>query len=144
MAGQEPTIFERIVDGDLPGHVVYEDETTAAFLDANPIRRGHTLVVPREAHQRLRETPPGLVRDVFGTVRTVAPWIEEAVGADGLNIGVNDGPAAGQEVHHLHVHIVPRNEGDGGGPTIGGPRERHSDEVFAETAAAIRSVGDED
>jgi len=112
----EPTIFERIIDGDVPGHVVHETETVAAFLDANPLAPGHTLVVPKEPYARLRDVPPDLSADVFGAVRTLSPAIEDAVDADATTIGINDGTAAGQEVPHLHVHIVPRFEGDGGGP----------------------------
>ena len=112
----EPTIFERIIDGDVPGHVVHETETVAAFLDANPLAPGRTLVVPKEPYARLRDVPPDLSADVFGAVRTLSPAIEDAVDADATTIGINDGTAAGQEVPHLHVHIVPRFEGDGGGP----------------------------
>lgn len=142
MTADEPTIFERIVDGDIPGHIVYEDETTAAFLDANPVSRGHTLVVPKEAHERLRDTSPELVQEVFSTVREVAPMVEDAVEADALNIGINDGTEAGQEVPHLHVHIVPRHAGDSGGPTLGGPRTDVDDDELAETAEEIRAAGD--
>jgi histidine triad (HIT) family protein len=112
----ERTIFEQIIDGDIPADIVYETEDVAAFLDANPLAPGHTLVVPKEPYARLHETPPDLSAAVFEAVRTLAPAIEEAVGADATTIGVNDGPEAGQEVPHLHVHIVPRFEGDGGGP----------------------------
>ena len=87
-----------------------------AFLDANPLSPGHTLVVPKEPHERLRDTPPGLSAEIFEAVRTLTPAIEDAVDADATTVGINDGPAAGQEVPHLHVHIVPRFEGDGGGP----------------------------
>ncbi len=111
----EPTIFERIIDGDIPGEVVHETETVAAFLDANPLTPGHTLVVPKEPYSRLRDAPPDVAADVFAAVRTLSPAIEEAVDADATTIGVNDGTAAGQEVPHLHVHIVPRFEDDGGG-----------------------------
>jgi len=111
----EQTIFERIIDGEIPGHIVHETETTAAFLDANPLTPGHALVVPKEPYERLRETPPGLSADVFETVRTVSPAIEDAVDADATTVGINDGTAAGQEVPHLHVHVIPRFEGDGGG-----------------------------
>jgi histidine triad (HIT) family protein len=112
----ERTIFEQIIDGDIPAAIVHETEDVAAFLDANPLAPGHALVVPKEPHARLRDTPPELSTAVFDAVRTLAPAIEDAVGADATTIGVNDGPAAGQEVPHLHVHVVPRFDGDGGGP----------------------------
>jgi len=137
----EPTIFERIIDGDVPGHVVHETETVAAFLDANPLAPGHTLVVPKEPYARLRDVPPDLSADVFGAVRTLSPAIEDAVDADATTIGINDGTAAGQEVPHLHVHIVPRFEGDGGGPIhaiADRPADLDDDEI-ADVAADIEA-----
>ena len=105
-------IFCAIVDGDIPGRIVHETEHTLAFLDANPLAPGHTLVVPR---------------------------VEAAVDADATNVGINDGPAAGQEVDHVHVHIVPRFEGDGGSPihAVAGERPDLSDEELADIEAAI-------
>jgi len=137
----EPTIFERIIDGDVPGHVVHETETVAAFLDANPLAPGHTLIVPKEPYARLRDVPPDLSADVFGAVRTLSPAIEDAVDADATTIGINDGTAAGQEVPHLHVHIVPRFEGDGGGPIhaiADQPADLDDDEI-ADVAADIEA-----
>jgi len=109
------TIFERIIDGEIPAAIVAETDEAVAFLDANPLARGHTLVVPRDPHERLRETPPETARAVFDLVRTVAPAVEDAVGAEATTVGINDGTAAGQEIPHVHVHVVPRFEGDGGG-----------------------------
>ena len=112
----EPTIFERIIDGEIPAEIVHETDDVIAFLDANPLAPGHTLVVPKEPYARLRETPPELSSEVFDAVRKLAPAIEDAVDAEATTVGINDGSAAGQEIPHLHVHIVPRSEGDGGGP----------------------------
>jgi histidine triad (HIT) family protein len=128
----ERTIFEKIVDGDIPARVVHETDTTLAFLDANPLAPGHTLVIPKERYKRLRDTPPEVSADVFEAVRELAPVIEDAVEADATNIGVNDGPDAGQEVPHLHVHIVPRFKDDGGGPihaVAGSPPDLDDDEL---------------
>lgn len=119
----EPTVFEQIIDGDIPANIVYETDDVAAFLDANPLAAGHTLVVPREPYERLRDMPPGVSDSVFGAVRTLAPAIEDAVDADSTTVGINDGSAAGQEVPHVHVHIIPRSHGDDGGSihTVMGP-----------------------
>jgi histidine triad (HIT) family protein len=130
----ERTIFERIIDGDIPATIVHETDEVAAFLDANPLAPGHVLVVPKEPHARLRDTPPELSSAVFDAVRTPAPAIEDAVGADAITIGVNDGAAAGQEVPHLHVHVVPRFEGDGGGPihaVVDAPADLDDEEMDA-------------
>lgn len=112
----DQTVFEKIVAGELPARVVHETETTMAFLDANPLAPGHTLVIPKEPYERLRDAPPGIAADVFAVVRELAPVVEDAVGAEATTVAVNDGAAAGQEVPHLHVHVVPRSAGDGGGP----------------------------
>lgn len=136
----EPTIFERIADGEIPAEIVHETDRVIAFLDANPLAPGHTLVVPKEPYERLRETPPELSTEVFDVVRTLTPAIEDAVDADATTIGVNDGPAAGQEVPHLHVHIVPRFEGDGGGPihAVMAGADAHDEEAdHGEISAAI-------
>ena len=139
----EPTVFERIIEGEIPAEIVHETDDVIAFLDANPLSRGHTLVVPKEPHGRLRETPPELSAAVFGAVRELAPAIEDAVDADATTVGINDGSAAGQEVPHLHVHIVPRFEGDGGGPIhavmagAGGDGDESEDADLGEVAAAI-------
>ncbi|MFB6136164.1 MAG: HIT family protein [Halobacteriaceae archaeon] len=112
----EDCIFCSIVDGDVPGRIVYEDEDAVAFLDANPLAPGHTLVVPRDHHETLAEMPPGPGEAVFAAAHYLAPHVVEAVGADGATVAVNDGEAAGQEVPHVHVHVVPRFEDDGGRP----------------------------
>ena len=130
----EPTIFERIIDREIPGEIVHETETVAAFLDANPLAPGHTLVVPKDAYSRLRDAPPEVSADVFAAVRTLSPAIEDAVDADATTIGINDGTAAGQEVPHLHVHIVPRFEDDGGGTihtAIGSFADLDDEEIHA-------------
>ena len=138
----DSTIFEQIIDGEIPAEIVHETDEAIAFLDANPLAPGHTLVVPKEPYGRLRETPAELSTAVFDLVRTMAPAIEDAVDADATTIGINDGPAAGQEVPHLHVHIVPRFEGDGGGPihaVMGGADTGVEETDASEIAAAIEA-----
>ena len=133
-------IFCRIVDGDIPARSVYEDDDVLAFLDANPLSAGHTLVIPKAHHQALRDVPAALSTAVFETVHDLVGDVEDAVDADAHTVAVNDGPAAGQEVPHTHVHIVPRFEGDGGGPihAIAGARPDLSDEQLDDIAEDIR------
>jgi histidine triad (HIT) family protein len=109
-------IFCRIIAGELPGRIVHETETTLAFLDANPLAPGHTLVVPRTHHETIGDMPRDVARDVFGTLHELVPRIESAVEADASTVGFNNGAAAGQEVQHVHGHVIPRFDGDGGGP----------------------------
>lgn len=109
---REETIFEKIIKGEIPSHKVYEDEHTYAFLDINPINKGHTLVIPKEHTTNMLTADSDAFLQVMKTAHMLAPKIKEAVGADGINIGINNEAAAGQEVFHLHVHIIPRFEGD--------------------------------
>lgn len=108
-------IFRKILDGEIPSHDVYEDEDTYAFLDVNPLARGHTLVIPKQDAETLGELDDG-GEALFDTVRRLAPRVADAVDAPAYNVGLNNGEASGQEVPHVHIHIVPRFEGDGGHP----------------------------
>jgi histidine triad (HIT) family protein len=111
----EDCIFCRIVSGDIPGRVVYEDEKTIAFLDANPLAKGHTLIVPREHYGRMEDVPPEVAAALGETIARVSDAVVDAVDADGTTIAYNNGEAAGQEVPHLHGHVIPRVDGDGFG-----------------------------
>lgn len=116
MSASENCVFCRIVDDAAPARVVRETEATLAFLDTNPLAPGHTLVVPKDHRERIADMDHDLAAEVFDEVRELVPRAEAAVDADGTTVGVNDGGAAGQEVPHVHVHIVPRFDDDGGGP----------------------------
>ena len=123
-------IFCRIVAGDLPSRTIFEDERVIAFLDANPLAEGHTLVIPKEHHPDLQSLPEDLAAHLFGALHRLVPVVEDAVDADGSNVAFNNGPAAGQEVPHVHGHIIPRFEDDGGNPihAIAGTRPELSDD----------------
>ncbi|MEL4306235.1 HIT family protein [Methanococcoides sp. LMO-2] len=108
-------LFCNIIKGDIPSYKVYEDETAYAFLDINPCSKGHTVVVPKTHYENFTEMPAEEAAALFATVRMIARLVEDAVSADGSNIGLNNKPAAGQAVPHVHVHIIPRFEGDNGG-----------------------------
>ena len=107
--------FCQIIRGDIPARVVYEDDDVLSFLDANPLARGHTLVVPKTHHERVAAMPDDDRDAVFGALGRLGPSVQAAVDADGVTVGMNDGAAAGQEVPHVHGHLVPRFDGDGGG-----------------------------
>lgn len=109
-------IFCRIAADEAAARTVYRDDDTVAFLDANPLAPGHVLVVPEEHRERLEDLPGDLARNVFGAVHHLVEPLQDAVDADGTTVAVNNGPAAGQEVPHVHCHVVPRFDGDGGGP----------------------------
>lgn len=109
----EESIFQKIIRGEIPCHKIYEDERTFAFLDIHPVNKGHTLVVPKTRYENMFDMPEEEWLAVMKTVHLLAPKIKMALGADGVNIGMNNGSAAGQVVPHAHVHIMPRFSGDG-------------------------------
>jgi len=83
-------VFCRIVDGDLPSRTVHEDDTTLAFLDANPLAPGHTLVVPKEHHERLQDIPPDLASDLYAALHRVVGAAERATDADAVTAEARD------------------------------------------------------
>jgi histidine triad (HIT) family protein len=109
-------IFCAIVDGDIPSRTVYEDDDVLAFLDANPLAPGHTLVIPKAHHERLNDLSADAGSAVFGALHELTPAVEAAVDAPASTVAFNNGEEAGQEVPHVHGHVIPRFEGDGGRP----------------------------
>ncbi|WP_122089475.1 HIT family protein [Halalkalicoccus subterraneus] len=133
------SIFSQIVEGEIPARVVYEDETTFAFLDANPLAPGHTLVIPKEEYERLNDLPDEVASDLYDTLHRLIPVVEDAVDAPASNVAFNNGEAAGQEVPHVHGHIIPRFEDDGGNPihAIAGSSPDLDDEELDDIAERI-------
>jgi histidine triad (HIT) family protein len=133
-----PCIFCAIVSGEAKAHLVLETERTLAFLDTKPVFKGHVLLVPRAHHETLPELPADLVAPLFLDARRLATAVEDARGADGTFVAMNN--RVSQSVPHLHVHVVPRRKKDG----LRGffwPRTKYdSDEESAATAAAIRAA----
>ena len=104
-------VFCRIASGELPGNVVHRDARVVAFLDASPLFLGHTLVVPIDHVATLDDLPAELVAPLFDVVRRVSVAVQQALDADGSFVAVNT--RVSQSVPHVHVHVVPRTEGDG-------------------------------
>ncbi|ABE52438.1 HIT family protein [Methanococcoides burtonii] len=108
-------LFCNIIKGKIPSHKIYEDEETYAFLDINPCSRGHTVVVPKKHYDSFTDMPTEDAGSLFATVKMLTGMLEDAMSADGSNVGLNNKAAAGQLVPHVHVHIIPRMNGDNGG-----------------------------
>ena len=108
-------LFCKIAQHEIPANVVFEDERTIAFLDIKPCSWGHTVVIAKVHSAGLTDLPPGEVEPLLATVQRLAGRLLEALPAVGLTIGVNHGQGAGQTIPHLHVHLIPRYAGDGGG-----------------------------
>ncbi len=105
-------VFCKIVKGELPSYKVYEDEKCIAFLDINPITKGHTLVVPKEHVESFSQATQEIAEALSKASLKVAQAIKEALKPEGINYFINEGGIAGQVVMHLHLHIVPRYSED--------------------------------
>ena len=111
---EEPTLFTKIIRGEIPSSKVAEGDLWYAFLDIYPRRVGHTLVVPKEQAQRIADLSPESRLGLMEGVVEVQRRLTAEFGTHDFSVGIHDGPTAGQEVPHVHVHVVPRKEGDGG------------------------------
>jgi histidine triad (HIT) family protein len=133
-------IFCKIIArGEVPSTQVYEDREVYAFLDINPVNLGHTLVVPKKHYKTLFEIPDGELGTLGVCVKKIASAVKTALSADGINVSMNNGSAAGQIVHHAHIHIIPRHEKDGF-KHWQGRRGYINDEEKEKTAAKIKSA----
>lgn len=108
---EDNCLFCRIVSGEVPATIVYEDEQSLAFLDHRPLFHGHTLLVPRVHVETLGELPVSLVGPFFETAQLLSVAVQAGVGAEGTFVAMNN--RVSQSVPHLHVHVVPRRKGDG-------------------------------
>jgi histidine triad (HIT) family protein len=109
----ERTVFEKIVAREIPAEIVYEDEDTLAFLDIAPNHPGHTLVIPKEPARNIFDISEASWLAMNRTARKLAPLVRDAVGADGINIHMNNEAAAFQAVFYPHIHLIPRHADDG-------------------------------
>jgi histidine triad (HIT) family protein len=107
-------IFCKIVSGAIPAKKLYETKYSLAFLDAFPLVRGHTLVIPKNHYGKIQEMTKSDNQDLFETVQVVAKKLESI--SDSSLVAIHNGKESGQEVPHVHVHLIPRNRTDGGGP----------------------------
>ena len=106
-------IFCKIVAGQIPCMQVYGDDDCLAFLDIGPLAQGHLLLIPREHFGRLEEVPPEALAKVCSVLPRLGSALVDVTGAAGYNVLLNNGAVAGQEVPHVHFHLIPRVEGDG-------------------------------
>ncbi len=108
-------LFCKIASGDIPCHKVFEDEFTLAFLDIHPCSKGHTVVIPKQHVSQLKEMNHRSWLALMNGLKLTAELVDSKLKPAGLNIGINNREAAGQAVAHVHWHIIPRYENDGGG-----------------------------
>lgn len=106
-------IFCKIINGEIPSYKLYEDEEIIAFLDAYPAGPGHTLILPKAHYKNLDTVPEELLNKTMVAAKHLVPAITKATGANGCNLFLNNGWAAGQLIDHIHLHILPRFTEDG-------------------------------
>ena len=107
-------LFCKIVNKKIPAQILYEDDHVLVFLDITQRTKGHTMVIPKYHAPTLLELPAEEVGPLFLGVKHTAELLKRKLNPDGITIGMNQGRASGQEVDHLHVHLMPRWSGDNG------------------------------
>ena len=104
-------VFCQIARGAVAAPVVFQDETSLAFLDHRPVFPGHTLLIPKQHYETLADLPAALIQPYFAAAQLLARAVESALEADGTFVGINN--RVSQSVPHLHIHVVPRRKKDG-------------------------------
>ena len=107
-------IFCKISSGKIPSKIIAETKNSIAFLDAFPLTKGHTLVIPKNHHEKIQDMTPEENSDLFSTVHKIISKVDKLTGA--TLVAIHNGRYAGQEIPHVHVHLVPRSLDDSGGP----------------------------
>jgi histidine triad (HIT) family protein len=133
---EDSCIFCRIAQKQVSASCVYEDEKVMAFLDIRPLNEGHTLVIPKAHYENIFDVPQELTAYIHGITKQVAIAVKKATNADGISIIQQNGKAANQDIPHLHVHVIPRYEGQKM-PSFSETSEADK-EKLSETAAKIR------
>ena len=108
-------LFCKIINKEIPNYTVYEDENVLAFLDIHPCSKGHTVIIPKKHFADLAEMSVSDWQVMSGGLAAVFSKVQKVLNPDGINLGINNGKAAGQAVAHVHWHLIPRWNGDGGG-----------------------------
>ena len=107
-------IFCKIVSKEIPKKILYEDEYTIAFFDAFPVAKGHTLVIPKQHYAKIQDLPSEINEKLFNTVHKLIPKVDSLQGS--TLVAIHNGKDSGQEIPHVHVHLIPRNKNDSAGP----------------------------
>ena len=133
-------LFCKIIQGDISGHIFYEDDACVAILDINPLALGHALVLPRRHAANILEMAAADLGSVFQSVQKVVSILQNKLSPDGFTIGINHGRVSGQTVEHLHIHAIPRWNNDGGGSmhsVVNNPPRESLEEIKAKLKSEI-------
>ena len=107
-------IFCKIISKEIPTKILYEDDDTISFLDAFPVAKGHTLVIPKAHHAKIQDLPSDVNQKLFDTVHKMTSKVDSLEGS--TLIAIHNGKESGQEIPHVHVHLIPRSVDDSAGP----------------------------
>ncbi len=110
----ENCLFCRIASHELKANFIYEDDNVMAILDIHPSATGHTMVIPKVHAKNMLEIEDSAIPELFATVKKVLHLLKDSLSPNGFTIGINHGKISGQEIDHLHIHLIPRYEGDRG------------------------------
>ena len=108
-------LFCKIAAGTVSAEIIYQDAAALGIMDIHPRSAGHVFVIPKKHYTTLLGVPDGEMGALFVAVRNITEKIKKALTPDGFTIGINQGRAGGQEIDHVHIHVMPRYKGDGGG-----------------------------
>lgn len=125
-------IFCKIVKGEIPAKIIQETTKSLAFMDAFPLTKGHSLVIPKNHYEKLQEIPPEENAELFETVRNVLSKVDKLTNA--TLVALHNGKDSGQEVPHVHIHLIPRSKQDSAGPvhSMFKDRPKLSDKEFVD------------
>ena len=107
-------IFCKILSKEIPAKILYEDDDTISFLDAFPVAKGHTLVIPKQQYAKIQDLPSEINEKLYNTVHKMIPKVDSLQGS--TLVAIHNGKDSGQEVPHVHVHLIPRSNSDSAGP----------------------------
>ena len=133
-------IFCKIANKEIPSRIITETENSIAFLDAFPLTRGHTLVIPKNHYERIQDMTEDDNADLFSTVQNVTSKVDKITGSTLL--AIHNGKDSGQEIPHVHVHLIPRELSDKAGPVhnMFKDRPKLSEEELDELCTQIKSM----
>ena len=133
-------IFCKIAKKEIPSYVIMETENSMAFLDAFPVSRGHTLIIPKNHHEKVQDMEESDSAALFNTVRNVISKVDKITGS--TLVAIHNGRDSGQEIPHVHVHLIPRESSDHAGPvhSMFNDRPKFSDQELDDLCTEIKNM----
>ena len=116
MTQRQECIFCKIALKKIQTNIIIENDKAMAFLDSFPLSKGHTLIIPKAHHSKIQDLDENSLQSLFNILWKITNPIEKAMGVNSSTIAIHNGKEAGQEIPHVHIHVIPRERGDGAGP----------------------------